>query len=370
MTVANSSTTNRGWTISLAVGSALMTAGMATVFTQDSRAEDFTQRLYINGGIGVTQVEPESPSDALTISDKNDSGGHLGLGYDLSRMFSVEAYVADLGTAEVEFLGAKAGSIDYQVYGVSLLGYLYNSRSGSAIADSDTHGLFRREGLSLYGRAGIGHMLNDANRVEYTRDYPSHAAFGLGLEYGFENGFALCSERNPMLSRYYVQCPLDDSVDDWSDDRFWSELLTRLPKSVSDNVVTGPSIEKSIAPLRSYVCEPMQYGRLFLAGDAAHIVPPTGAKGLNLAISDVHYLSTAFAAHYSGEPAKLQSYSDTALRRVWASVRFSWWMTVLLHRFPDQSRFEQRAREEDLTYLASSQAAQQSLAEQYVGLDL
>ncbi len=194
MTVANSTTSNRGWTVSMAVGSALLTAGMATVFTQDSRAEDFTQRLYINGGIGVTQVEPESPSDALTISDKNDSGGHLGLGYDLSRMFSVEAYVADLGTAEVEFLGAEAGSIDYQVYGVSLLGYLYNSRSGSAIGDSDTNGLFRREGLSLYGRAGIGHMLNDANGVEYTRDYPNHAAFGLGLEYGFENGFALRSE--------------------------------------------------------------------------------------------------------------------------------------------------------------------------------
>jgi len=194
MTVANSRATNKGWTINLAVGSALLTAGMATVFTQDSMAEDFKQRLYINGGIGVTQVEPESPSDALTISDKNDSGGHLGLGYDLSRMFSVEAYVADLGTAEVEFLGTKAGSIDYQVYGVSLLGYLYNSRSGSAIGDSDTNGLFRREGMSLYGRAGIGHMLNDAKRVEYTRDYPTHAAFGLGLEYGFENGFALRSE--------------------------------------------------------------------------------------------------------------------------------------------------------------------------------
>jgi p-hydroxybenzoate 3-monooxygenase len=183
-------------------------------------------------------------------------------------------------------------------------------------------------------------------------------------------GFALCSERNPMLSRYYVQCPLDDSVDDWSDDRFWSELLTRLPKSEADAIVTGPSIEKSIAPLRSYVLEPMQYGRLFLAGDAAHIVPPTGAKGLNLAISDVHYLSEAFAATYTGSPDKLDAYSTTALARVWGSVRFSWWLTVLLHRFPDQSPFEQRAREEDLNYLAGSEAAQTSFAEQYVGLDL
>ena len=194
MTDANASIANRGRAVSLAVGSALLTAGMATVFTQNSMAEDFKQRLYINGGIGMTQVEPESPSDALTISDRNDSGGHLGLGYDLSRMFSVEAYVADLGTAEVEFLGTEAGSVDYQVFGVSLLGYLYNSRSGSAIGDSDTTGLFRREGLSLYARAGIGHMLNDSDGVEYTRDYPNHAAFGLGLEYGFENGFALRSE--------------------------------------------------------------------------------------------------------------------------------------------------------------------------------
>ncbi len=198
MTVAKSSTTNSGWTVSVAAGSAFLMAGLAAIFTQSSRAEDFTQRLYINGGVGVTQVEPESPSDALTISDKNDSGGHLALGYDISRMLSVEAYAADLGTAEVEFLGAEAGSVDYQVYGVSLLGYLYNSRSGPALGDSDTNGLFRREGLSLYGRAGIGHILNDSDRVEYTRDYPNHVAFGLGLEYGFENGFALRSELMSM----------------------------------------------------------------------------------------------------------------------------------------------------------------------------
>ncbi|MFW2333631.1 4-hydroxybenzoate 3-monooxygenase [Ilumatobacter sp.] len=185
-----------------------------------------------------------------------------------------------------------------------------------------------------------------------------------------ERGFALCSQRNPMLSRYYVQCSLDDSVDDWSDDRFWTELLARLPISEAEQVVTGPSIEKSIAPLRSYVIEPMQYGRLFLAGDAAHIVPPTGAKGLNLAVSDVHYLSEAMAAHYAGDPAPLDAYSATALQRVWSSVRFSWWMTVLLHRFPEHTAFEQRAQEEDLVYLAASRAAQTSVAEQYVGLDL
>lgn len=184
-----------------------------------------------------------------------------------------------------------------------------------------------------------------------------------------ERGFALASQRNPMLSRYYVQCPLTDTVDDWPDDRFWSELTTRLGPTVGNDVVTGPSIEKSIAPLRSFVAEPMRFGNLFLAGDAAHIVPPTGAKGLNLAVSDVHYLSRGLVAHYtSGDDRHLDSYSETALRRVWSAVRFSWWMTTLLHRFPDQSDFERRAREAELDYLAGSQRAQASLAEQYAGL--
>ena len=186
-----------------------------------------------------------------------------------------------------------------------------------------------------------------------------------------EKGFALCSSRNPMLSRYYVQCSLDDTVDDWSDDRFWSELLARLPQSEADQIVTGPSIEKSIAPLRSYVIEPMQYGRIFLAGDTAHIVPPTGAKGLNLAISDVHYLSNALDAHYnSGDGSQLDGYSETALKRVWSSVRFSWWMTTLLHRFPDQTPFRQRMQEADLEHLTKSESAMRNAAQQYVGLEL
>lgn len=184
-----------------------------------------------------------------------------------------------------------------------------------------------------------------------------------------ERGFALASQRNPMLSRYYVQCSLDDTTDDWSDDRFWSELTARLGPTVGDQVVTGPSIEKSIAPLRSFVAEPMRYGNLFLAGDAAHIVPPTGAKGLNLAISDVHYLSRAMADHFSnGDDGYLDRYSDMALRRVWSAVRFSWWMTMLLHRFPDQTEFDQRAQEAELDYLASSTHAHASVAEQYAGL--
>ena len=184
-----------------------------------------------------------------------------------------------------------------------------------------------------------------------------------------ERGFALASQRNPMLSRYYVQCPLEDSIDDWPDERFWFELKARLPPAAAEQVVTGPSIEKSIAPLRSFVAEPMRFGNLFLAGDAAHIVPPTGAKGLNLAISDVYYLSRGFVQHYGdNDDHYLDRYSEMALRRVWGAVRFSWWLTKLLHRFPDQTEFDQRAQEVELDYLASSVHAQASVCEQYAGL--
>jgi len=184
-------------------------------------------------------------------------------------------------------------------------------------------------------------------------------------------GFALASMRNPQLSRYYIQTPLDAKIEDWSDDQFWEELKARFPKDIADAIVTGPSIEKSIAPLRSYVAEPMRYGQLFLAGDAAHIVPPTGAKGLNLAVSDVFYLSRAIASFYkSGQSELLDSYSEMALRRVWSSVRTSWYLTNLLHRFPNASDFEQRAQENELSYLKSSYHAQVALAEQYAGLPL
>ena len=184
-----------------------------------------------------------------------------------------------------------------------------------------------------------------------------------------QRGFGLCSMRTRTLSRYYVQCPLEDKVEEWPDDRFWEELKRRLPEDVAARLVTGPSIEKSIAPLRSYVAEPMRHGRLFLAGDAAHIVPPTGAKGLNLAASDVHYLARALIAFYrDGDEAGLESYSDQALARVWKAERFSWWMTGMLHLFPDTGAFGQRIQHAELDYLFSSRAAQTSFAENYVGL--
>lgn len=182
-------------------------------------------------------------------------------------------------------------------------------------------------------------------------------------------GFALCSLRSQVLSRYYIQVPLTDSVEDWSDDAFWEELKRRLPEDVAAGLETGPSIEKSIVPLRSFVAEPMRWGNLFLAGDAAHIVPPTGARGLNSAASDIYYLYHAMLDHYHrGDDSGLDQYSEKALARVWKAQRFSWWMTTLLHTFPDSADYDRKLQDTDLAYLFSSDRALGSLAENYVGL--
>jgi len=186
-----------------------------------------------------------------------------------------------------------------------------------------------------------------------------------------ERGFALCSMRSETRSRYYVQCPLSDKVAQWSDDAFWTELKNRLDPEAREKLITGPSIEKSIAPLRSFVAEPMRFGQMFLAGDAAHIVPPTGAKGLNLAASDVKYLASAFMEFYADKSsAGIDSYSERCLRRVWKAERFSWWFTSLMHQFPEAGGFGQKVQEAELDYLIHSRAASQSLAENYVGLPL
>ena len=175
--------------------------------------------------------------------------------------------------------------------------------------------------------------------------------------------------RNENLSRYYVQCDASDDVANWSDTLFWDELKRRIPDEFADTLDTGPSIEKSIAKLRSFVCEPMQWGRLFLCGDAAHIVPPTGAKGLNTAASDVHYLFNALQQWYSDKDhTALDNYSETALKRVWKVQRFSWWMTSTLHRFPHYTEFDLRIQQAELDFLRQSEAAQASLALNYVGL--
>jgi p-hydroxybenzoate 3-monooxygenase len=213
------------------------------------------------------------------------------------------------------------------------------------------------ERIYPFGWLGI---LSETPPVSHELIYNNHA-----------RGFALCTMRSTHRSRYYVQCPLDDHIDQWPDERFWDELKRRLDQKAVDELVTGPSIEKSIAPLRSFVAEPMRFGRMFLAGDAAHIVPPTGAKGLNLAASDVHYLSRALREYYDEKSsAGIDAYSATALARVWKAVRFSWWMTSMLHKFPDQGEFGARIQIAELDYLVSSQAATTSLSENYVGLPL
>jgi len=184
-------------------------------------------------------------------------------------------------------------------------------------------------------------------------------------------GFALCSQRSATRSRYYLQVPLTDKVEDWSDEAFWEELRNRLDPEARQHLVTGPSIEKSIAPLRSFVTEPMRFGRMFLAGDAAHIVPPTGAKGLNLAATDVKYLSTAIIEYYQdNSEAGIDSYSERCLRRIWKAERFSWWFTSLMHRFPGEGEISQKFQEAELDYLIHSESGSRTIAENYVGLPL
>jgi p-hydroxybenzoate 3-monooxygenase len=211
------------------------------------------------------------------------------------------------------------------------------------------------ERIYPFGWLGI---LADVPPVNHELIYANHA-----------NGFALASMRSPSRSRYYIQCSLDERIEDWPDERFWDELCVRLGPQGAAGLVRGPSFEKAIAPLRSYVGEPMRHGRLFLAGDAAHIVPPTGAKGLNLAVSDVFYLQRALARHYkSNDDHYLDNYSAMALRRVWGAERLSWWLTQLLHVFSEDEDFDARVNQDEFDFLLRSEAAQEALAQQYVGL--
>ncbi len=226
---------------------------------------------------------------------------------------------------------------------------------GVSRASVPAHAIEMHERVYPFGWLGL---LSDTPPVSPELIYVNH-----------ERGFALCSMRSHTRSRYYVQVPLSDKLEEWPDERFWDELRRRLDGKAAQELVTGPSIEKSIAPIRSFVAEPMRFGRLFLAGDAAHIVPPTGAKGLNLAASDVHYLSRALIAWYRSRDASgLDAYSSRALRRVWMAERFSWWMTLLLHRLPESGSFSRKLQLAELEYLCGSRAASTSMAENYVGL--
>ncbi|WP_349364927.1 MAG: 4-hydroxybenzoate 3-monooxygenase [Roseitalea porphyridii] len=274
---------------------------------------------------------------------------------------------------------AAGGIIEFEVEGVAIHDADRDApyvtwRQGGAEKRIDCDFVAGCDGFHGVSRRSIP---EDARR-EYEKVYP----FGwLGIlsetppvnhELIYANsprGFALCSMRNENLSRYYVQCSAHDKVENWSDDEFWAELKRRIPGHVAEGLVTGPSIEKSIAPLRSFVTEPMRWGRLFLCGDAAHIVPPTGAKGLNTAASDVHYLFSGLTQFYELNDAEgLDLYSERALARIWKAERFSWWFSQLMHRFEDQTEFDRKMQIAEMELLRSSEAAQKAMAENYVGL--
>jgi p-hydroxybenzoate 3-monooxygenase len=313
-------------------------------------------------------------------------------------------YIAHDGTLDRIDLHKYSGGSSVVVYGqTELTRDLYEARdrmNGKVIhnvedvklhdIESDTpyvtyrdgDDIIRIDGDFIIGADGFHGVSRKSIPKEILREYERVYPFGwLGvlsrtkpvspeLIYAkHERGFALCSLRSQVLSRYYIQVPLSDTVDDWPDEDFWDELKRRLPDEVGARMETGPSIEKSIAPLRSFVAEPMRYGNLFLAGDAAHIVPPTGARGLNSAASDIYYLYHAMVAHYQdGDDSGLEGYSAKALARVWKAQRFSWWMTMLLHTFPEDIPYDQKLQQVDLEYLLSSENAMGSLAENYVGL--
>ncbi len=269
----------------------------------------------------------------------------------------------------------------YEAANVALHGFDGASPSVTYQKDGQTHRLDCDFIAGCDGFHGVSRASVKGSITEYEKVYP----FGWigvladvppvsphAIVYGnSDRGFSLCSMRSLTRSRYYVQCPLDDKVEAWSDQRFWDELRRRLDPALAEAIVTGPSIEKSIAPLRSFVAEPMRFGRLFLAGDASHIVPPTGAKGLNLAATDVKYLSGALIEHYAEKSdAGIDTYSQRALARIWKAERFSWWLTSLMHRFPDTEGFGQKIQEAELEYLVNSRAMSTALAENYVGLPL
>lgn len=271
------------------------------------------------------------------------------------------------------------GSIEFEVDNVTILGADSDAphvtyRVGGEVRRIDCDFIAGCDGFHGVSRQAIPLSV----RTEYEKVYP----FGwLGIlsetppvhdeliYANSERGFALCSMRNSKLSRYYIQCSLSDSVNDWTDEAFWQELKRRIPGPMADKLVTGPSIEKSIAPLRSFVTEPMRWGRLFLCGDAAHIVPPTGAKGLNTAASDVHYLYEGLCEFYkAGSSNGIDAYSERALNRIWKAERFSWWFSSLMHRYPEQSSFDLKMQISELDFLRSNKAAQTAMAQNYVGL--
>lgn len=339
--------------------------------------ETGTVDLLRQAGVDHRMSKESLTHDGITISYGNE---HFRI--DLKEKSGSQVVV--YGQTEItrdlyDALEARSGRVEYNVAQVQING-----------ADSDIPSVsFERGGRIQHvkcdfiaGCDGFHGVSRQAIPLNVRREYEKIYPFGwLGilsrtppvskeLIYASSaRGFALCSMRSHKLSRYYIQCALSDSPQNWTDDAFWQELKRRIPEKAAAKLVTGESIEKSIAPLRSFVTEPMRWGRLFLCGDAAHIVPPTGAKGLNTAAGDVHYLYSGLRQYYAcGNTEGIDRYSEKALARVWKAERFSWSLTSLLHRFPDQSEFDHKMQAADIAFLKSNQSAQAALAENYVGL--
>jgi p-hydroxybenzoate 3-monooxygenase len=339
--------------------------------------EEGTVALLAQAGVGARLLRERLTHDGIEIAF--DGRRHR---IDFKALTGINVSIYGQAEIQKDLMAAHEASgtnIVFEAEDVSLHGLMSDKprlryhKAGEAhevvcdfIAGCDGfHGVSRQaipqEVIRVYERVypfGWLGILADTRPVNHELIYCNH-----------ERGFALCTMRSMTRSRYYLQVSADEDVADWPDERFWNELKRRIPPDAATMLETGLSLEKSVAQLRSFVAEPMRHGRLFLAGDAAHIVPPTGAKGLNLAAADVRFLSEAFIAHYRSRRSDLMDdYSARCLARVWKAQRFSWWMTALTHRFPEASGFERRAQAAELSYLAGSTAAQTVLAENYVGL--
>lgn len=364
-------------------------AGVSSVVIERQSAEHVKSRIRA----GVLEQGTVDVLSRARIGDRIAREGLEHDGFDLAvhgRTFRID--LDGLVGRHVTVYGQTEVTKDLMAVHVAECTEMHHEASEVALHDVDTDAPFvtfindgkpwRVNAEFIAGCDGFRGPSRQAIPAEVRREYERVYPFGwLGIladvppcqdeliYANSERGFALASMRSQTRSRYYIQCPADEKLDEWPDERLWDELKIRLGPDVASNITTGPAIEKSIAPLRSFVCETMRYGRLFLAGDAAHIVPPTGAKGLNLAVGDVHYLATALTAHFQGGNDRgLTQYAEVALRRIWKAERFSWMLTSLLHDFEGDDAFGRRMKVAELEYIFSSQTAQTSIAENYVGL--